>query len=259
MANNDYILETRGLTKEFRGFTAVNGVDLRVARGTIHALIGPNGAGKTTCFNLLTKFLVPSAGSITFNGEDITREAPAQIARRGIIRSFQISAVFPHLTVLENVRIGLQRNLGTAFHFWCSSRTLRQLDERAMALLAEVGLTEFAHTLTVELPYGRKRALEIATTLAMEPELMLLDEPTQGMGHEDVDRVTALIKKVSAGRTILMVEHNMNVIAGISDTITVLQRGEVLAEGPYHEVSKNPQVMEAYMGTADGELQGAHG
>ncbi|AHB07993.1 MULTISPECIES: ABC transporter ATP-binding protein [Pandoraea] len=259
MANNDYILETRGLTKEFRGFTAVNGVDLRVARGTIHALIGPNGAGKTTCFNLLTKFLVPSAGSITFNGEDITREAPAQIARRGIIRSFQISAVFPHLTVLENVRIGLQRNLGTAFHFWSSSRTLRQLDERAMALLAEVGLTEFAHTLTVELPYGRKRALEIATTLAMEPELMLLDEPTQGMGHEDVDRVTALIKKVSAGRTILMVEHNMNVIAGISDTITVLQRGEVLAEGPYHEVSKNPQVMEAYMGTADGELQGAHG
>ena len=259
MANNDYILETRGLTKEFRGFTAVNGVDLRVARGTIHALIGPNGAGKTTCFNLLTKFLVPSAGSITFNGEDITREAPAQIARRGIIRSFQISAVFPHLTVLENVRIGLQRNLGTAFHFWSSSRTLRQLDERAMALLAEVGLTEFAHTLTVELPYGRKRALEIATTLAMEPDLMLLDEPTQGMGHEDVDRVTALIKKVSAGRTILMVEHNMNVIAGISDTITVLQRGEVLAEGPYHEVSKNPQVMEAYMGTADGELQGAHG
>ncbi|BDD92037.1 ABC transporter ATP-binding protein [Pandoraea sp. XJJ-1] len=259
MANNDYILETRGLTKEFRGFTAVNGVDLRVARGTIHALIGPNGAGKTTCFNLLTKFLVPSAGTITFNGEDITREAPAQIARRGIIRSFQISAVFPHLTVLENVRIGLQRNLGTAFHFWRSSRSLHQLDARAMELLAEVSLTEFADTLTVELPYGRKRALEIATTLAMEPELMLLDEPTQGMGHEDVDRVTALIKKVSAGRTILMVEHNMNVIAGISDTITVLQRGEVLAEGPYHEVSKNPQVMEAYMGTADGELQGAHG
>ncbi|VVD85994.1 amino acid ABC transporter ATP-binding protein [Pandoraea communis] len=259
MANNDYILETRGLTKEFRGFTAVNGVDLRVARGTIHALIGPNGAGKTTCFNLLTKFLVPSAGAITFNGEDITSEAPAQIARRGIIRSFQISAVFPHLTVLENVRIGLQRNLGTAFHFWRSNRTLHKLDTRAMELLAEVGLTEFANTLTVELPYGRKRALEIATTLAMEPELMLLDEPTQGMGHEDVDRVTALIKKVSAGRTILMVEHNMNVIAGISDTITVLQRGEVLAEGPYHEVSKNPQVMEAYMGTADGEMQGAHG
>ncbi len=259
MANNDYILETRGLTKEFRGFTAVNGVDLRVARGTIHALIGPNGAGKTTCFNLLTKFLGPSAGTITFNGDDITREAPAQIARRGIIRSCQISAVFPHLTVLENVRIGLQRNLGTAFHFWRSSRSLQRLDDRAMELLAEVGLTEFADSLTVELPYGRKRALEIATTLAMEPELMLLDEPTQGMGHEDVDRVTALIKKVSAGRTILMVEHNMNVVAGICDTITVLQRGEVLAEGPYQEVSKNPHVMEAYMGTADSELQGAHG
>ncbi|GAB3625686.1 amino acid ABC transporter ATP-binding protein [Pandoraea terrae] len=259
MAANDIILETRGLTKEFRGFTAVNKVDLRVTRGTIHALIGPNGAGKTTCFNLLTKFLEPTAGSIVFNGEEITREAPAQIARRGIIRSFQISAVFPHLTVLENVRIGLQRNLGTAFHFWRSSASLNTLNGRAMTLLAEVGLTEFAHTLTVELPYGRKRALEIATTLAMEPELMLLDEPTQGMGHEDVDRVTALIKKVSVGRTVLMVEHNMNVIAGISDTITVLQRGEVLAEGTYAEVSKNPQVMEAYMGTADSELQGAHG
>lgn len=259
MAVNDFILETHGLTKEFRGFTAVNHVDLKVTRGNIHALIGPNGAGKTTCFNLLTKFLVPTSGTIVFNGEDITREAPAQIARRGVIRSFQISAVFPHLSVLENVRIGLQRNLGTAFHFWRSSDSLKSLNDRAMALLAEVGLTEFADTQTVELPYGRKRALEIATTLAMEPELMLLDEPTQGMGHEDVDRVTALIKKVSAGRTILMVEHNMNVIAGISDTITVLQRGEVLAEGPYAEVSKNPKVMEAYMGTVDSELQGAHG
>ncbi|GAB3430192.1 ABC transporter ATP-binding protein [Massilia solisilvae] len=254
----DVILETRNLTKSFKGFTAVNDVNLQVQRGHIHALIGPNGAGKTTCFNLLTKFLVPSAGHILFNGHDITRAKPAQIARMGIIRSFQISAVFPHLTVLQNVRVGLQRELGTSFHFWRSERLLDELNDRALALLAEVDLAGFADTLTADLPYGRKRALEIATTLAMEPELMLLDEPTQGMGHEDVHRVTELIKKVSAGRTILMVEHNMGVVAGICDRISVLQRGALLAEGTYAEVSKNQQVMEAYMGTAGGELQGAH-
>jgi branched-chain amino acid transport system ATP-binding protein len=253
-----FILETENLTKEFKGFTAVNKVNLQIRRGHIHALIGPNGAGKTTCFNLLTKFLVPTSGKILFNGRNITAEAPAQIARQGIIRSFQISAVFPHLTVMENVRIGLQRTLGTSFHFWKSGASLSQLNDKAMALLAEVDLTEFADTVTVDLPYGRKRALEIATTLAMEPELMLLDEPTQGMGHEDVDRVTALIRKVAVGRTILMVEHNMNVVAGICDRISVLQRGAVLAEGAYEDVSKNPQVMEAYMGTATAALEGAH-
>ncbi len=252
----DVILETRQLTKEFKGFTAVNDVSLQVERGHIHALIGPNGAGKTTCFNLLTKFLVPTRGRILFNGRDITAARPAQIARTGIIRSFQISAVFPHMTVLENVRIGLQRQLGTSYHFWRSAQSLSQLDERALALLAEVGLESFASTLSADLPYGRKRALEIATTLAMEPELMLLDEPTQGMGHEDVHRVTELIKKVSAGRTILMVEHNMNVVAGICDRISVLQRGAVLAEGTYAEVSRNPQVMEAYMGTSGGTSGG---
>ncbi|WP_395404025.1 ABC transporter ATP-binding protein [Pseudoduganella sp. UC29_106] len=255
---SDFILETRNLTKEFKGFTAVNDVNLKVQRGHIHALIGPNGAGKTTCFNLLTKFLVPTSGQILFNGKDITSARPAQIARMGVIRSFQISAVFPHLTVLQNVRIGLQRQLGTTFHFWKSERTLNQLNDRAMQLLAEVDLTSFADTVTVDMPYGRKRALEIATTLAMEPELMLLDEPTQGMGHEDVHRVTELIKKVSSGRTILMVEHNMNVVSGICDRISVLQRGAMLAEGTYAEVSKNPQVMEAYMGTEATELVGAH-
>ena len=256
--HHDLILETRNLGKAFRGFTAVSDVNLRVRRGSIHALIGPNGAGKTTCFNLLTKFLEPTTGTILFNGIDITREKPAQIARRGVIRSFQISAVFPHMTVMENVRIGLQRQQGTAYQFWRSERSLEVLNDRAMELLEQVGLTEFAHTLTANLPYGRKRALEIATTLAMEPELMLLDEPTQGMGHEDVDRVTQLIKKVSAGRTILMVEHNMSVVSSIADKITVLQRGAILAEGPYAEVSKDPRVMEAYMGTVDAELQGAH-
>jgi branched-chain amino acid transport system ATP-binding protein len=259
MSPTDVILETRGLTKEFKGFVAVDNVDLSVVRGSIHALIGPNGAGKTTCFNLLTKFLEPSGGTILFNGHDITRERPAQIARRGIIRSFQISATFPHLTVIENVRVGLQRKLGTSFHFWKSDRSLDVLNDRAMELLATVGLEDIPDYVTVELPYGRKRALEIATTLAMDPELMLLDEPTQGMGHEDVERVTALIKKVAANRTVLMVEHNMNVVATIADTISVLQRGQVIAEGPYEVVSKNSQVLEAYMGSTEVELQGAHG
>jgi branched-chain amino acid transport system ATP-binding protein len=254
----DLILQTRKLTKEFKGFVAVDQVDLQVQRGSIHALIGPNGAGKTTCFNLLTKFLKPSSGSIWFNGVDITDEAPAQIARRGVVRSFQISAVFAHLTVLENVRVALQRKLGTSFHFWRSERSLQGLNARALELLEAVDLERYAHTVTVELSYGRKRALEIATTLAMDPELMLMDEPTQGMGLEDVDRIRQLIKKVSANRTVLMVEHNMSVVASIADTITVLQRGATLAEGPYAEVSRNPAVVEAYMGSAQTELAGAH-
>ena len=259
MAADPIILKTDHLVKEFKGFVAVNGVSLQVKRGDIHALIGPNGAGKTTVFNLLTKFLPPTKGHIHFNGVDITHEKPAQTARRGIVRSFQISATFPHLSVLENVRIALQRASGQSFHFWRSEKILNRLDARALELLETVDLQDYAGTLAVELAYGRKRALEIATTLATEPELMLLDEPTQGMGHEDVDRVTQLIKKVSANRTILMVEHNMNVVASIADTISVLQRGQVIAEGPYAQVSTNPQVLEAYMGSAATELEGAHG
>ena len=255
---SDIILEARNLTKEFKGFVAVNKVNLQVQRGDIHVLIGPNGAGKTTCFNLLTKFLKPTSGQIIYNGQDITGEEPASIARKGIVRSFQISAVFPHMTVLENVRLGMQRKLGVSYHFWRPQKVLNQLNDRCMQLLAEVKLEQFADELAVNLPYGRKRALEIAATLAMEPELMLLDEPTQGMGHEDVGHVTDLIKQVSAGRTIMMVEHNMKVVSTIADTITVLQHGAVLAEGDYAAVSSNPQVMEAYMGTTAGELQGAH-
>ena len=247
----EYILETDALVREFKGFVAVSEVSLRVRRGHIHALIGPNGAGKTTCFNLLTKFLEPTGGRIRFNGVDITGERPAQVARRGMVRSFQISSVFPHLTVLENVRVALQRNLGTSFHFWRSERSLRSLEPRARTLLTEVGLEEFAGMVAVELPYGRKRALELATTLALDPQLLLLDEPTQGMGHEDVDRVMHLIRKVAANRSILMVEHNMAVVAGISDAITVLARGSVLAEGSYAEVSHNAAVLEAYMGTSE--------
>ncbi len=256
MANDPTILETSGLIKEFKGFRAVSDVSLKVQRGHIHALIGPNGAGKTTVFNLLTKFLIPTAGRILYNGIDITAERPAQVARRGIVRSFQISATFPNLTVIENVRIGLQRAIGTSYHFWKPARSLDALDGRAMELLETVGLAGFAHTVTAELAYGRKRALEIATTLATEPELMLLDEPTQGMGHEDVDRVTQLIKKVSANRTVLMVEHNMSVVASIADRISVLQRGRIIAEGPYESVSRDPQVLEAYMGTTEEALAG---
>lgn len=246
---SDIVLETRGLTKDFGGFVAVRDVDLSVARGNIHAIIGPNGAGKTTVFNLLTKFLAPSAGHIIFEGKDITSRKPADVANLGIVRSFQISAVFPHLTALENVRIALQRRLGVTFAFWRSKRILDSLDGEAMEKLEAVGLGEFADTLAVELAYGRKRALEIATTLALDPRLMLLDEPTQGMGAEDVGRVTDLIKSVSAGRTIVMVEHNLGVVAKLADVITVLNRGEVLAEGPYETVSNDPAVMEAYMGT----------
>ncbi len=246
---DDVILETRKLTKEFNGFVAVDCVDLRIRRGAIHALIGPNGAGKTTVFNLLTRFLPPTSGSVTYRGEDITRLRPPAVARRGLVRSFQISAVFPTLTVLENVRVALQRRLGTSFHFWRTQRSLEILDGRALELLAAVDLDAYAQAITVELPYGRKRALELATTLALEPELMLLDEPTAGMGREDVGRVVALIQKISAGRTILMVEHNLSVVADLCDTITVLARGSVLAEGSYSEVSRNPAVLEAYIGT----------
>jgi branched-chain amino acid transport system ATP-binding protein len=253
----DVILETHGLVKEFNGFVAVDGVSVRVRQREIHALIGPNGAGKTTFFNLLTKFLQPTSGTIFYRGRNITREKPADIARHGIVRSFQICAVFPHLSVLENVRVALQRKLGTSFYFWRSEKSLKNLDGRAMQLLAEVHLESWARTLAADLPYGRKRALELATTLALEPELMLLDEPTQGMGHEDVSHVTQLIKQVSANRTVLMVEHNMSVVASIADTISVLQRGRVIAAGPYAEVSKNPQVVEAYMGTLSGGLSGA--
>ncbi len=245
---NDVILATEGLTKEFQGFVAVNDVSLKVRRGTIHALIGPNGAGKTTCFNLLTKFLNPTRGRIIYDGRDITSARPADIARQGLVRSFQISAVFPHLSVLENVRIALQRARGGSFDFWRSKRALDAFNDRAMALLNDVGLASFAEWTAVELPYGRKRALEIATTLALDPAMMLLDEPTAGMGHEDIDRIAALIKTVAANRTVLMVEHNLSVVANLSHCITVLTRGRILAEGDYATVSANPSVREAYLG-----------
>jgi branched-chain amino acid transport system ATP-binding protein len=249
---DDIILETEGLTKEFKGFVAVRNVNLKVRRHTIHALIGPNGAGKTTCFNLLTHFLVPTAGRIRYNSRDITGTAPAAIARMGLVRSFQISAVFPHLSLRENVRVALQRPLRNSFHFWRSEKTLDKLNARALELIDAVGLSAFAELPAVELPYGRKRALEIATTLALEPEMMLLDEPMAGLGHEDIHRISDLIRKVAKNRTVLMVEHNMSVVADLSDTITVLARGEVLAEGPYAAVSKHPAVVEAYVGTGHG-------
>jgi branched-chain amino acid transport system ATP-binding protein len=248
----DAILETRGLTKEFRGFVAVKNVDLTVRRGSIHALIGPNGAGKTTCFNLLTHFLTPTRGEIHFNGRDITSARASEIARKGLVRSFQISAVFPHLSVLENVRIALQRKRGHSFDFWRSESVLDALNTRAEELIDAVGLNGFAGTPAGELPYGRKRALEIATTLALDPELMLLDEPTAGMTHADVERIAALIRKVAANRTVLMVEHNLSVVSTLSDHITVLARGEILAQGDYATVSKNPDVIQAYLGAGHG-------
>jgi len=252
MAEQEIILEAQGLTKEFKGFIAVKDVNLSIRRHTIHALIGPNGAGKTTCFNLLTHVLTPTAGRIRFKGRDITGSSPAAIARMGLARSFQISAVFPHLSVRENVRVALQRRLRNSFYFWRSERLLDRLSGRVSELVEAVGLSAFADLPAVELPYGRKRALEIATTLALDPEMMLLDEPMAGLGQEDIRRIAVLIRAVARDRTVLMVEHNMSVVADLSDTITVLARGEVLAEGPYATVSKDPQVVEAYVGTGHG-------
>ncbi len=248
--NGDYILETQGLSKQFRGFHAVRDVSLRVKRHSIHALIGPNGAGKTTCFNLLTTFLSPSAGRIVFNGRDITRSDPASVAASGLVRSFQISAVFGQMNVLDNVRVALQRKSGGSFAFWRSDRVLERHDARAQELLAAVGLEPYLGHIAADLPYGRKRALELATTLALDPELILLDEPIAGLGHEDIAPVTRLIAEVARERTVLMVEHNMKVVAELCDRITVLQAGEILAEGNYDEVSRDPRVIDAYVGGA---------
>ncbi len=249
---NTPILETVGLTREFRGFVAVNEVNLRVEAGSIHALIGPNGAGKTTCFNLLTKFLAPTRGAIRYKGRDITGLEPADVARLGMVRSFQISAVFPHLTAVENVRLALQRERGGSFDFWRSEELLHRYDAPARVLLDDVGLAGYEDTEAVLLSYGRKRALEIATTLALSPQMLLLDEPTAGMTHEDVDRIVTLIRRIRQGRTILMVEHNLSVVEGLCDRITVLTRGRVLAEGDYATVSANPEVIAAYLGSPDG-------
>ena len=256
--SGDWIVETESLSKEFKGFFAVRGVSLKVRRGSIHALIGPNGAGKTTCFNLITRFLPASDGKITYNGRDITKTEPADVARLGLVRSFQISAVFLHMTVLENIRVALQRTLGDSFHFWRPQSELSVLDSRAAELAEAVGIADYLHTPAVNLSYGRKRALEIATTLALDPEMLLLDEPMAGLGREDIERISNLIKKVAQGRTVLMVEHNLKVVADLSDTITVLARGEVLAEGDYKTVSQHPQVIEAYMGSSTAEDR-AHG
>ncbi len=249
--SDDIILETQGLTREFAGFSAVSNVDLRVRRGTIHALIGPNGAGKTTCFNLLTKFLQPTRGTIRYQGQDITDTRPDKLVEMGMARSFQISAVFPYLSLIENVRLALQRRLGTSFHFWRSTSSLKHLDRRAEELLESVGLAGMGRTKAVDLSYGRKRALEMATTLATDPMLLLLDEPMAGVGHEDIDSLAELIRTVAVGRTVLMVEHNLNVVSSLCDTVTVLRRGEILAEGSYNEVAANPLVIEAYLGVSD--------
>jgi branched-chain amino acid transport system ATP-binding protein len=247
---DDIVLRTEGLTKDFAGFTAVSDVNLAVRRGTIHALIGPNGAGKTTVFNLITRFLPVTAGRIFFKDREITHERPASIARRGMVRSFQISAVFPHLTVRDNIGIALQRPSGLAFRFWQHEQVLGRFDRRIEELATAVDLAAVIDTPVVELAYGRKRALEIVTTLALDPEVVLLDEPMAGLAEDDIERITMLIKALGQTRTVVMVEHNISVVARLCDIITVLTRGRVLAEGPYKEISANPAVIEAYMGTS---------
>ncbi len=245
------MLSARGLRKEFGGFVAVNDVDLDVRHARVHALIGPNGAGKTTVFNLLTKFLQPTSGSIRLLDHDITRTDPAKVARMGLVRSFQISAVFPHLSVLDNVRVALQRPGGLATQFWLPMRSLNRLNERAMQLIESVGLTDKRNELAADLSYGRKRVLEIATTLALEPKVLLLDEPMAGMGHEDVHVVAEIIREVATQRAVLMVEHNLKVVADLCHQVTVLQRGEILTSGDYRTVSQDERVRVAYMGTDD--------
>ena len=245
------VLSARGLTKIFGAFAAVKDVDLDVRHAQVHALIGPNGAGKTTVFNLLTKFLQPSAGSINLLGTDITRTAPDKVARMGLVRSFQISAVFPHLTVLDNVRVALQRPNHLATQFWLPMASLNRLNERAEELLSAVGLVNERNALAADLSYGRKRVLEIATTLALDPKVLLLDEPMAGMGQEDIGNVSTIIREVAKQRAVLMVEHNLSVVADICHHVTVLQRGEILAEGDYATVSQDPRVRTAYMGTEE--------
>ena len=243
-----HLLEVQGLTKDFRGFRAVDNVDLAVEEGTVHALVGPNGAGKTTLFNMLTGFIKPTAGQIRFAGEDVTGLPPERIARRRMARSFQITSLFEQLTALEHVALALQSSTSLGYRFWQSDRVLDQFKERALAVLGEVGLAEVAGRPVESLPYGQKRALEIALVLALEPRLMLLDEPTSGMSLEDVERMIALIRRVREGRTVVMVEHNMGVVSELADRVTILQRGAVLAEGPYAEVRDDPRVIEAYLG-----------
>lgn len=242
------ILSTEGLTKEFQGFRAVDAVDLDVVEGTVHALVGPNGAGKTTLFNLLTGFLAPSAGRISLGGQDITGQPPERIARLGIARSFQITSLFPDVTAREHVELALAADTGLGRRFWRSDKLLRRFSGRAEELLDEVGLARHAARPAGSLPYGHKRALELALALALDPRVLLLDEPTAGMGLEDVDRTVALIGRVRAGRTVVMVEHNMSVVGSLADTVTVLQLGRVLTEGPYGTVRADPKVIEAYLG-----------
>ncbi len=245
-----YALEAHGLARTFNGFRAVDGVDLKVRAGSIHALIGPNGAGKTTCFNLLTRFLDATAGTIVFDGRDITRLRADAVARLGMIRSFQISAVFGQLSVFENVRLAMQRGRGFSFDWWRSDRVLQAHDARTHLLLEEVGLSEWAEHRADALPYGRKRVLELATTLALEPRMLLLDEPMAGMGAEDIAHAVRLIRQAASGRTVLMVEHNLSVVADLCDTITVLAQGKVLAQGDYKTVSNDERVAQAYLGGA---------
>ncbi len=242
------VLSARGLGRDFAGFTAVNNVDLDVHHARIHALIGPNGAGKTTVFNLLTKFLQPTRGQITLLDTDITHTKPDKVARMGLVRSFQISAVFPHLTVLENVRVALQRPNNLATQFWLPLSSLDRLNARAETLIGDLGLTEYRDHRAADLSYGRKRVLEIATTLALSPQVLLLDEPMAGMGQEDVRMVAEIIRDVARHRAVLMVEHNLNVVADICHHVTVLQRGEIIATGDYATVSADPRVRTAYMG-----------
>ena len=244
------MISTRELAKDFHGFRAVDGVNLDVKAGSMHALVGPNGAGKTTLFNLLTGFIQPSEGRILIDDVDVTSMAPEQIAKAGVARSFQITSLFAELSLMNHVELAIQGWSGLGMRFWRSDKRLLAYRDEAHELLRQVGLDDHATKVAGTLSYGQKRALELALALALKPKLLLLDEPTAGMGIEDVARTIDLIARIREGRTVVMVEHNMKVVGSLADRVTVLQFGQILAAGSYDEVRADPRVVTAYLGTS---------
>jgi branched-chain amino acid transport system ATP-binding protein len=241
------LLRTERLTRAFESLVAVNRVDVTVQRGELRSIIGPNGAGKTTFFRLISGEMPPTSGRIWFEGREITGLSQHRIARLGIAKSYQITNVFPHLTVLENVRVAVQ-GYARSFNFWSRARDLVDVRDRARALLTRIGLGDKAERLAAHLSHGEKRHLEIAIALASEPALLLLDEPTAGMSPEETDETIVLIRELAQDRTLVLVEHKMKVVMKISDRITVFHQGQVLAEGTPESIRANELVQRTYLG-----------
>jgi branched-chain amino acid transport system ATP-binding protein len=257
----DTIIETTDLSRYFGGLKAVEGVNLRVNDGAIHSIIGPNGAGKTTLFNLVSGQLKPTRGRVLLRGRNITGLPLHRMAHLGIGRSFQITNVFPNLTVLENARLAAQARGGDSLKLWARAAAFRRYETAARDALQRVGLGDQAHLPAATLPHGGKRKLELAILLAADPQVLLLDEPTAGMASEQVPLLMDIIQAIRAetGKTILLVEHNMGIVMNVSDQITVMHQGRVLAEGTPTEIRANPAVQQAYLGGTYQDAEPAHG